>query len=394
MNSVIIPITFVAVMLQAQRPSSSVLSCWLKVIPASQGRKQLRFLLRRRPELCLFAFLTIGGLGGTGCQPPYQTVYVRDWRPYEIEVPSKIRKVAIVNRSAIPEAERKRIMDEYKKRGVAQGALQGALTGGLTGVAYGATTGAVGGLLDEKWLERAPQNAIQHLHLRLKECERYEPLMAGQELKWMGSSDGSLPPPLPMDSIQLILKRVPEAHAIIALETLLPGGSPQKPEILAGFRMYDAKTGKVIDEVTLTTGKSSTYYQGQMTEAYVEAVEGYVHRICACFAYGPGRPLLIYVKGSPNLQQAKAAVIGRRWTEAIALWEKDANAGKGKAAKRAAYNLALLYDAMCEIEKADEWYSRAVSMGLGKAEYEEWGRTRRTLCQKLNSQIPKEKRSL
>ncbi|MCS7188823.1 MAG: DUF6340 family protein [Bacteroidia bacterium] len=326
-----------------------------------------------------------------GCKP-YRTVYVRDWRPSEIELPSGVRKVALVNRSAIPEAERKRIMDEYKKRGVAQGAVYGALTGGITGAAYGATEGALGGILDEKWLERAPQDALQRLHARLKECEKYEPLMAGQELKWMGSVEGSLPSPLLLDSIKIISRRVPEAQVILALETFLPAGSPQKPEILAGFRIYDAKTAKVIDEATITAGKSGRYYSGRVTEAHVEAVESYLHRICPCFTYGPGRSLLIYVKGSPNLQQAYTAVIGHRWAEAIALWEKDANTGKGNAAKRAAYNLAVLYDAMCEIEKADEWYSRAVNMGLGKAEYEEWGRTRRTLCQKLNMQVPKEKR--
>ncbi|MCX7607543.1 MAG: hypothetical protein N2170_09835, partial [Bacteroidia bacterium] len=89
---------------------------------------------------------------------------VRDWRPSEIELPNGVKKVALVNRSAIPEADRKRIMEEYQKRGVVEGAIYGALRGGVSGAAYGATGGAVSGILDEKWLERAPQASLRRLH--------------------------------------------------------------------------------------------------------------------------------------------------------------------------------------------------------------------------------------
>ncbi|MCX7607397.1 MAG: tetratricopeptide repeat protein, partial [Bacteroidia bacterium] len=231
------------------------------------------------------------------------------------------------------------------------------------------------------------------LHDRLRECGWVEPLMAGQELKWMGSAEGSLPPPLPIDSLKQISRRVPEAQAILSLETLLPGGSPQQPEVLAGFRLYDAKTGQVIDEVTFTSG--TAYRYGGIVDAHADAVEMYIHRICPCFPAVPyeDRSVRFYVKGSPQLEQAKAAIMGRRWEEAIALWEKDVNGGKASPAKRAAYNLAVLYDALCEVEKAEEWYRRAVGQGLGQREYEEWGRTRRSLCQRLNAQLPRQKRN-
>ncbi|MCX7607577.1 MAG: hypothetical protein N2170_10010, partial [Bacteroidia bacterium] len=77
---------------------------------------------------------------------PYYSARIREWRPSDIELPKDIKKVALVNRSTIPEAERKRIMEEYKKRGVAQGAVYGALTGGISGAAYGATSGALTGI--------------------------------------------------------------------------------------------------------------------------------------------------------------------------------------------------------------------------------------------------------
>jgi hypothetical protein len=194
-----------------------------------------------------------------------------------------------------------------------------------------------------------------------------------------------------MDSLKTISRRVPEAQGIIALETLLPSGSTQRPEVLVGFRLYDAKSGKVIDEVTLTSG--TTYKYGGIAQAHIDAVEAYIHRICPCFtAYGD-RTVRFYVKGSPNLEKAKAAIIGRSWSEAIALWEADASSAKASAAKRAAYNLAVLYDALCEVEKAEEWYRRAVGAGLGQNEYAEWGRTRKGECQRLNSQLPREKRA-
>ncbi|MCS7153595.1 MAG: tetratricopeptide repeat protein [Bacteroidia bacterium] len=330
-----------------------------------------------------------------GCSP-YYTAQIRDWRPSEIELPKEIKKVALVNRSTIPEQDRKRIMEEYKKRGVIQGATYGALTGGLSGAAFGATSGALGGILDEKWLERAPQQSLQHLHQRLSECGRFEPIMAGQELKWVSSAEGSLPSPLPLDSLKRIHKQVPNAQAILVLEMLLPGGSPQNPEALAGFRLYDPKTGKVIDEATTTASTRGGYYyrsSNSAAEAHMLAVEKYIHRICPCFPYYETRSVRIFVKGSPELEQAKAAVIGRNWNEAIALWERAANSGKKTAAKRAAYNLAVLYDALCEVEKAEEWYKKAVAAGLGAAEYENWGRTRRNDCQRLNAQLPRDKRS-
>lgn len=339
------------------------------------------------------AFLLGAIWGISGCNPFYSG-RVKNWIPAEKELPATIKKVALINRSAIPEEERKRIMDEYKKRGVREGMAQGVLTGGLYGAAYGAATGGLQGILDEQWLKRSPQDALRYLHDRLKECGRLEPIMMGQELRWMGKSDGSLPDPLPLDSIKKIAKGAPEAHAIIALETFLPGGSPQKPEVLVGFRMYDPKTAKIIDEVTIT-GSKERYYGNNVQEVYRAAVEEYVHRFSVCPPAPPDdeRVVQFYVKGSANLQKSKAAIIGRNWNEAISLWEADARTGKGTAAKRAAYNLAVLYDCMCEVEKADEWYKRAVSSGLGQAQYEEWGRSRRSLCQQLNSQLPREKRS-
>ncbi|MCX8113068.1 MAG: DUF6340 family protein [Bacteroidia bacterium] len=329
-----------------------------------------------------------------GCNP-YYSARIREWRPSDIELPKDIKKIALVNRSTIPEAERKRIMEEYKKRGVAQGAVYGALTGGISGAAYGATSGALTGILDEKWLERAPQLALQQVHDRFKACGCFEPLMAGQELKWAGSMEGSLPPPLPIDSLKKIHKKVPEAQAILVLESLLPGGSPQQPEVLAGFRLYDPKTGKVIDEATNTGSTRGDYYgySGAAPQAHTYAVEKYIHRICPCFPFYEDMTVRFFVKGSPALEQAKAAVIGRNWSEAIRLWEQEANSTKKTPAKRAAYNLAVLYDALCEVDKAEEWYKRAVSAGLGSAEYEKWGRERRPLCQKLNAQLPKDKRA-
>lgn len=328
-----------------------------------------------------------------GCNPFY-SVRMREWIPAGVALPEKVQKVALVNRSTIPEAERKRIMDEYQKRGVMQGALHGALRGGISGAAYGATGGALMGLIDEKWLEQAPQLTLTHLQHRLRECGRFEPLLAGTELKWMGSTEGSLPSPLSMDSLKKVHKKVPEVQAIIVLEMLLPGGSPQNPHVLGGFRVYDPATGKVMDEVTLTSesGEGYRYDSYSTMQAHEKLVEAYLHRICPCFIAHQDRIIRFYVKGSPGLQQAKPALIGRKWNEAIALWEKETISSKASAARRAMYNLALLYDAFCDTEKAEEWYRKAVAAGMAHTEYEKWGRERRARCEKLNMQLPTQKR--
>ncbi|MCS7162393.1 MAG: DUF6340 family protein [Bacteroidia bacterium] len=327
------------------------------------------------------------------CSKPYYTVDLRNWKPSEIELPASIQKVALVNRSSIPEADRKRIMEAYKKRGIAEGALRGLATLNPMEAAMGATSGAIAGIIDEKWLERAPQASLRHLHDRLNECGRFQPIMAGLELQWRGTLEGSLPPPLPAESLRIIHSRVPQAQAILALETLLPGGSPQKPEALLGFRLYDPKTAKVIDEATLTSGS----LQGSSTirEVHLAAVEKYLLRICPCYTVypEPDRRIAFFVRGSPGLEQAKTALIGRQWNEAIATWEKEAQSPNKTAAKRAAYNLALLYDALCNVEKAEEWYRRAVALGLAQREYEAWGQERRSLCGRLNQQVPFSKRT-
>ncbi|MEN2991982.1 MAG: DUF6340 family protein [Bacteroidia bacterium] len=329
----------------------------------------------------------------TACSKPYYTVDLRNWKPSEIELPSSIQKIALVNRSLIPEADRRRIIEAYKKRGVVEGALSGMATLNPMGAAMGAASGAVAGIIDEKWLERAPQTSLQHLHNRLNECGRFQALMAGLELQWKGTLEGSLPPPLPAESLRIIHSRVPQAQAILALETLLPGGSPQKPEALLGFRLYDPKTAKVIDEATVTSGsleRSST-----IREAHIAAVEKYLLRICPCFTVYPegDRRIAFFVRGSPGLEQAKTALIGRQWNEAIAIWEKEAQSPNKTAAKRAAYNLALMYDVLCNVEKAEEWYKRAVSLGIGQREYQTWAQERRPLCGRLNEQVPPPKRT-
>lgn len=76
------------------------------------------------------------------------------------------------------------------------------------------------------------------------------------------------------------------------------------------------------------------------------------------------------MKGSTNLCKAKTAIIGRNGNEAISLWETETHTGKDIAAKHAAHNLAVLYDCMYKVEKADEWYKRVVNIGLGQNQYE------------------------
>lgn len=69
-----------------------------------------------------------------------------------------------------------------------------------------------------------------------------------------------------------------------------------------------------------------------------------------------------YTSGSPEMRDAAYFVQSDNWDSALPLWEKAFENQKGKKKAHAASNIALYYEIKDDLDKADEWSSKALDI--------------------------------
>lgn len=140
--------------------------------------------------------------------------------------------------------------------------------------------------------------------------------------------------------------------------------------INVGIRLYDAANRVILDEYQTThrmnfDGEASTL-QGAIN-AMLDKVEA-TNRASfeSGFTYGE-RITPTYYQVTRYFFNAPKKKLGAGvrysevgdWKKAIEEWEKIVNKGKRKHAGRAAYNIAVGYEVLGEMEKAKEWAARS-----------------------------------
>jgi len=222
----------------------------------------------------------------------------------------------------------------------------------------------------------------------------------GIELK--GTGTASFPIPLEWDIVQSLCDPY-DADALIVLATFDSDsrsyvGNPvtrtrkkkgvkvktlrypayREITIESGWRIYDLKNKKIIDENKFTEYKEFSAWANSPKEAQMSLLsQGSAIRESGVFAgkqYGFRiSPIWIkarrtYFKGKhDDLKLAKQYVEKGDWDSAITIWKDLVNSADEKIARRSAYNMAIASEIKGGLDAAIEWAKKAKNLGEKKA---------------------------
>ena len=137
-----------------------------------------------------------------------------------------------------------------------------------------------------------------------------------------------------------------------------------------GWRIYEPSSKTVLDEFVFTGAIVSTG-QGQTPKRALENLGSRHDDFVAQgredgSSYGARlRPMKrklirqLYIKGSPNLEEAHLFTQNQDWENAVRLWQKDISGSKTKPKSRAYHNLAVWQEFRGEINAALLWAQKA-----------------------------------
>ena len=300
------------------------------------------------------------------------SVLVDIQRPADITLGKDIKNVVVVNRS------------RPSKDNLAENIFEGLITGEGFGV-------------DRKGAEYC----VRGLANILSKSERFNlKNIEAIELKGTGTSAFSVP--LSSTEVRSICSSY-QSDALLVLETFdsdsrVRIGAPVTrtkkvkkikikevfyPAILtmsieSGWRIYEAETGRIIDENKFTEVKefnasgatpkiaeqSLPSKRNAIEQSGVFAGEQYGFRISPIWI----KVRRVYYTGkSDALKRAKSYVKTGDWDSAIDIWKEVVNSSNVKTAKRAAYNMAVASEIKEGLDAAIEWAKRAHSLGEKKA---------------------------
>jgi tetratricopeptide (TPR) repeat protein len=285
-------------------------------------------------------------------------------RPADVNLPQQIKSVVLVNR--------------YKP----------AKQNRWLNVVEGIFTGEI--LFADR---RGVEEALAALQSRLQSGPKYTTHIANEQLE--GSGTGMFPAPLDQGQIQTLCTRY-NADAVIAIEAfdsdIMIRTEPrtrkrtengkeiiekyfeaiEQVNIKIGWRIYEAKSGAIIDQHQdfATRGFTNTAPTPE------QAVRGLLFPVQAILqtgreggdAYGIRvAPSWVHYSREIYTKAARtgAMKIARRkaqrgeWKDAAAIWERLSGSDNRKVAKRATYNLAVAYEFMNDYETALKYARKA-----------------------------------
>ncbi|MDO1450031.1 DUF6340 family protein [Rhodocytophaga aerolata] len=292
------------------------------------------------------------------------STYLKVMRPAQVTIAPHIKKVAIVNRT-IPENKVANV-------------VEGFLTGEFPGQDKQNIQAAMGGLQEN-----------------LRNSPRYEMIVTNEELKGSGSG-GSFPVPLQWTLVnELSLKY--QADAILAIETydsdfIVTKGSKNTkkvtekgdtilvPEYYAegvatvkiGYRLYDAKQKTITDQYHLNRNNRWYAKGNSIQDAVVQLIDSKaaIQKVSHMtgLAYGARISPTWYTVEREFYKKSKKDAnfgIGSRrarvndWEGAADYWLKATQSPNAKVAGKAAFNLALAYEVLGDLENAKTWVNRS-----------------------------------
>ena len=286
------------------------------------------------------------------------SVSLRLMRPALINIDESIRSLVIVDRTK----SEKTIVD--------------VIEGGITGENVGQ---------DEKGV----QVVLQTLTSVLDATPRFDVKRATERYKKENIAVGNFPDPLNWSTIDNICRKY-QVDAVLVLEDydtdfiVTKGKKEDGPEgknyyakgvgsINMSFRMYDSKNHTIADEHNFED-KSTWDVSAASVDDAVKALIGrqqaiediskemafsYTQRITPTW-YTVKRYFYNKPKKSKDLMKGVRQSGIADWKGAIESWERViAKPKKEKYAGRAAYNIAVAYEVLGDLEKAKEWASKA-----------------------------------
>ena len=316
----------------------------------------------------LFGFSIVVGL--SACTT--SSVLVNIQRPADINVPQNIKKIIITNRST------------PSKENLYGNIFEGIISGeGIHADRQGS------------------EACLKGLNSMMSGSERFELKNAG-DLELKGTGTASFPIPLEWDVVQSYCDSY-DADALIVLATfdsdsrsyvgnpvtitrkkkgvkvkMLRYPAHMDISIESGWRIYDAKNKKIVDENKFTEHKEYSAWGDSPNEAQMSlpskrravresghfAGDRYGFRISPIWIK---RSRTYFIGKAEELKQAKKLVKRGDWDAAIAIWKPLTESADEKTARRAAYNMAVASEMQGGLDAALDWAKKANQLGEKKA---------------------------
>ena len=297
----------------------------------------------------------------SGCK---STTYLQIMRPAAVTVPQNIKAIALVNRT-VPE-----------KKGL--NIIEGVLTGEGIGQDREGVQKAMDGL--SQVLEESPRFTVKRTTEALKN----------------NFIAGGFTNPIPWPVIGNICRRY-ETDAVLALEIFDSDfvtthaskvvekkdsdGNVRKvteynaegvASVKIGYRLYDLSTHTITDQQEISQNHKWSASGNSVKDALAHLLErriavnnvsyqsgrAYAQRIAPSW-FTASRVFYKKSKKNPNLALgARQAAVGN-WEEAAETWKQVLNNADMKTAGKAAYNIALSYEVIGDLQSAKEWASDA-----------------------------------
>jgi hypothetical protein len=284
--------------------------------------------------------------------------------PAEIDIPTDIRSVAIIDRTA-PENKWLNIIE-----------------GGITGEGIGQD-------------KVASQITLDGVSSILQNSDRYHAVRTNEVI--IGSESGStFPDPLSWEVVEQITKEY-EADVVLSLETFdsdfivtdgtrvvekknADGMMIHLPEFYArgvasvklGFRLYNPSERSILDQYHFTDNMdweasgNSVYdavhhligKDAAIKDVSYNAGRAYAQRITPAW-YRVTRIYYKKAKKNPDLEEGARWMEANNWDNAIVSLEKALERGDQKSRGMAAHNLAVVYEILKNLENARDWAQKA-----------------------------------
>ncbi len=290
-------------------------------------------------------------------------------KPADVTVKQHIKQVALINRT--------------KPSNTVMNVIEGVMTG--EGIYQDA---------------EASQEVINGLNLVLKDSPRFHVISTGLRLK--GSKTGNtFTNPLSWSQIEQYCKQY-NADAVVSLEVfdtdfIVTDGSiveTKKDEngneyketvftakgvasVKAGFRFYDPKTKAIIDQNLYNRSRTFKSKGASVKDAIAKLIKrnaavkrvGFVMGKHYGFKIAPRRVTVkrkMYKKAkhSTDVEKGKRYADVNDWKNAAKAWERAVTSPHEETAGKAAYNLAVAFEVLGDLEKAINW---------ARAAYTEYG---------------------
>lgn len=317
-----------------------------------------------------------------------RNVSIRALRPAAITLPADVETIVVINRYK-PD-------DKHKFKNFIEGLLTGERI-----------------RLDRLAADMAVNNVVR----KLSESPRVIVKTVPFELQGTGTSE--FPQALPIDVIKNITRDY-KADAIVCLEVMDSNSmirtreekrtrtvNNQKQEYMvtvasrwvsieAGWRVYDGKTGSVLDEHRMQKDMSWNN-EGPDAKTAVSGLRGtdqaipdvgaaagwdYATRIAPSWV-NLNRSFYSRAKGNSEFKAGVYEAQGNDWRNAAQKWQPLTENSNRKIAKRACLNMAVACEVAGNLEAAREWAKKGASLGNGQC---------KQYIYTLNNRIEDEKR--